>query len=152
MARPIVIGTLLVIILSSILAGACGSPPSAGGSSGSSSNQAIKWDFKYTGTLASDQDSVTAVMSFLQSEAKSNSGRVYLAEYLMVATSHVTEATGGNWYVTFRMDRKPDSDQGERAYWDAASWLVFKDGTVMPSGRHSGNATRIMTDLRSSTN
>ncbi|MDO8472750.1 MAG: hypothetical protein Q7T05_02920 [Dehalococcoidia bacterium] len=152
MARPFVIVTLFLIALSLIFVGACGSPPSAGVGSGSSSSQAIKWDFKYTGTLASDQDSVTAVMSFLQSEAKSNSGRVYLAEYLMVATSRVTEASDGNWYITFGMDRKPDSEQGEKAYWDAAAWLVFKDGTVMPSDRHSGNATRIMTDLHSFTN
>ena len=52
--------------------------------------------------------------------------------------------------LSMNMDRKPDSGQGEKQYWESAAWIVFKDGKVLPSSRHAGNATRILLDLRAS--
>ena len=140
------------LALGLLLAAACGSAPSAGNNP--ASGQTTRWDFKYAGNLATDDDALKAVLALLHSEAKNDSGRLYLAEYLMVANNRVA-APGDDqetWYVTLSMDRKPDSDQGEKQYWESAAWIVFKDGKVLPSSRHAGNATRILLDLRASGN
>lgn len=152
MAKPYRAGLFLILIATLVLVGACGSPPSSaiGGSSGGT--QTAKSAFKYSGKLDADPDAILAVLAMLNSEAKSNAAKLYLAEYLMVARDRFPSPSDDKqtWYVTFSMDRKADSDQGEKPYWESAAWMVFKDGTVMPSDRHAANATRILTDLRAS--
>ena len=150
MAKAFHYALAAMVALGLLLVTACGSPPATGGNS--TSAQATRWDFKYAGKLSSDVDAVNAVLALLHAEAKNDDAKLYLAEYLMVVDNRVAKPGDDQetWYVTLNMDRKPDSGQGEKQYWESAAWIVFKDGKVLPSSRHAGNATRILLDLRAS--
>ncbi|GEM_PF-3789183 len=148
MTRSVLIGTLCIIALVLVLATACGSAPS--GVAGSESTKTASWDFTFPGKLESEKDAVAAVTAFLQSEARNDEARLYLAEYAMVARNRVARVSddGSEWYVTFTMDGKSNADQGEKTYWESAAWMVFTNGKVMPSSRHGAHASRILLDLR----
>ncbi len=152
MRRVHVFLLLVVCVLGVVGSVSCGSKPAAAG--GGSNVQAVTTDtiivFRYGGALSTNQDAIDAVLAFLQYEARSDAAGLYLAEYLMVANNRDATNTedGLAWYATFTMDRKPDSSEGEKSYWSSAAWMVFKDGRVMNSSRHSGNANRILQDLR----
>ncbi|MBI2957569.1 MAG: hypothetical protein HYY32_01880 [Chloroflexi bacterium] len=143
------ISALAILLIGLLAAGACGAPP-AGAAGKPPSSKELNWDYKYPGKLDSEQQAIAAVLALLESEAKSDSSRLYLAEYKLVARNRVSVQSDDKetWYVTLTMDRKPDSEQGEKPYWQSSAWMVFKDGKVLPSSRHGGNAARILTDLR----
>lgn len=146
--RRIVVASL--ILVSALFSLACGAAALSGQSP--TPSDAVQYDFKYPGKITSEQDAIDAVLAFMQSETKSDEARLYTAEYLMAVPDKKARPgmapEGQTWYVTFSMDRKPDGGEGEKAYWNAAAWVVFSDGKVMPSSRHNGNAARILQDLR----
>ena len=49
------------------------------------------------------------------------------------------------WHVSVNMTGV--EDWAHRPYWQQASWLVFKNGEVIPSNLYRANALRIEADL-----
>jgi len=152
MHRSILRYTVLIgfVVGTALFSLACGAAALPG--QNSTTTDTVRYDFKYTGKVASEQDAANAVLAFLQSEIKSDQARLYMAEYLLAVPGRDGKpnmtSEGQTWYVTFSMDRKPDSEEGEKPYWGTAAWVVFSDGKVLPSSRHNGNAARIVQDLR----
>ena len=92
-----------------------------------------------------------AVYEHLLSKAESPEAKLYLADFYEYCNNWEVESEffkdgSGTWYVLVDMT---DSGTWEwELYWIEASWLVFKDGKVMPSQLLQSNALRIEADLQ----
>jgi len=94
---------------------------------------------------------ILAVYEHLLSQAESYQAKVYLADFYATcdnwkANSELLKDGTSVWHVTVDMTHATAWD--EKPYWQQASWLVLKDGKVMPSHRFQANALRIEADLQ----
>ena len=92
-----------------------------------------------------------AVYQHLLSQAESHEAKIYLADFYTncdnwSAESEFFKDGSGTWYVVVDMTGKKNWEL--KPYWQQASWLVFKDGKVIPSNRFQANALRIEADLQ----
>lgn len=92
-----------------------------------------------------------AVYQHLLEQAKSYSAKRYLADFYTTCDNWSAESEyfkdgSGVWYVL--VDMSSVEPWSARAYWQQASWFVFKDGSVVPSNRLETNALRIEADLQ----
>lgn len=92
-----------------------------------------------------------AVYEHLLSQAESYQAKEYLADFYTtcdnwVAKSELLKDGTNLWYVT--VDMTEVAVWKEKPYWQQASWLVRKDGRVIPSHRFKANALRIEADLQ----
>lgn len=103
-------------------------------------------------TVISTKDrSILAVYQHLLSQAESHKAKVYLAEFYTAcdnwsAESELFKDGTSVWYVLVDMTGVEEWEWSP--YWQQASWLVFRDGRVIPSNRVQANALRIEADLQ----
>lgn len=79
-------------------------------------------------------------------EAKMYLSDFYTACDNWTAQSDYFKDGSGTWHVL--VDMTATEDWAFRPYWQQASWLVFKDGKVIPSNIFRANALRIEADLQ----
>ncbi len=77
--------------------------------------------------------------------------KMYLSDFYTTcdnwtAKSDYFKDGSGTWHVT--VDMTAAEEWAFRPYWQQASWLVFKDGKVIPSNLFRANALRIEADLQ----
>jgi len=92
-----------------------------------------------------------AVYDYLLAKAESYQAKTYLAEFYTVcdnwsALPEYYKDGSGVWYVT--VDMTAVEPWLLREHWQRASWLVFRDGKVLPSPELGANALRIEADLQ----
>ena len=100
-------------------------------------------------TIGTNDRAILTVQIHLFSQAESYKAKAYLADFYAARDSWNAESTvfkdgTSAWYV----ETTGSGVAAERPYWQQASWLVFQDGTVMPSDRLQANALRIEADLQ----
>jgi hypothetical protein len=104
-------------------------------------------------TIITTRDAaLLAVYQRLLSEAKSYEAKTYLADFYTTCDNWTAESEyfrdgSGTWLVT--VDMTSQKDWKWRPYWQQASWLVYRDGKVIPSTLFQANALRIEADLQS---
>lgn len=104
-----------------------------------------------TTTITTEDRAILAVYESLLSQAESYQAKIYLADFYTTcdkwgAESELFKDGVSVWYVTVDMT---DIELWRwKSYWQQASWLVFRDGKVMPSNRFQANALRIEADLQ----
>jgi hypothetical protein len=108
---------------------------------------------KTTGsTVVSSKDAaVLAVYQRLLGEAGSYDAKIYLSDFYTTCDNWTAQSDyfkdgSGTWHVA--VDMTANEDWTFRPYWQQASWLVFKDGKVIPSNLFRTNALRIEADLQ----
>ena len=94
---------------------------------------------------------IMAVYRRLLSKAESYEAKMYLADFYAycdnwTAQSEYYKDGSGTWYIV--VDMSANEDWNLRAYWQQASWFVFRDGEVIPSNLFRANALRIEADLQ----
>ena len=92
-----------------------------------------------------------AVYQHLLDEAESYDSKMYLSDFYTTcdnwtAQSEYFKDGSSTWHVV--VDMTESEDWAFRPYWQQASWLVFKDGEVIPSNLFRANALRIEADLQ----
>ena len=103
-------------------------------------------------TVISTKDAaMLAVYQRLLGQAESYEAKIYLADFYATCDNWSAQAEffkdgSGTWYVI--VDETENVSWELRPYWQQASWLVFKDGRVVPSNRFNANALRIEADLQ----
>ena len=103
-------------------------------------------------TIINTKDAaIMAVYKRLLSKAESYEAKMYLADFYAycdnwTAQSEYYKDGSGTWYIVVDMSAKEDWNL--RAYWQQASWFVFRDGEVIPSNLFRANALRIEADLQ----
>jgi hypothetical protein len=103
-----------------------------------------------TATTTKDA-AMLAVYEYLLSQAESYEAKIYLADFYANCDNWSVESEffkdgSGTWYVVVDMSNIEDWEL--RPHWQQASWLVFKDGEVVPSNYFQANALRIEADLQ----
>lgn len=109
---------------------------------------------KATAPLAvsrSKDSAILAVYRHLLGQAESYQAKVYLSDFYAScdnwsATSEYFKDGSATWCVT--VDMTASQDWTQLAYWQQASWFVFKDGSVIPANLLEANALRIEADLQ----
>ena len=108
---------------------------------------------KVTGPTAigSSDKAILAVYEHLLGQAESHAAKSYLADFYAVCdnwTAELERFKDGSsvWYVVLDMTEVEPWEWPP--YWQQASWYVFRDGRVIPSNRHEGNALRIEAELQ----
>ncbi len=101
--------------------------------------------------ITSEDRAILAVYEHLLSQAETHEAKKYLAEFYAVsdnwsAESELYKDGSSIWYVL--VDMTDVKTWEERPYWQQASWLVYRDGRVIPSNRLQANALRIEADLQ----
>ena len=94
---------------------------------------------------------ILAVYQRLLEQAKGYEAKLYLADFYTYCDNWSVQSEyfkdgSGTWHVV--VDMTEDEDWELRRYWQQASWLVFKDGEVIPSNLFQANAVRIEADLQ----
>jgi len=102
-------------------------------------------------TITTDDRAILAVYEHLLSQAESYQAKEYLADFYTtcdnwIARSELLKDGTSLWYVT--VDMTEVAVWKEQPHWQQASWLVRKDGKVIPSERFKANALRIEADLQ----
>ncbi len=92
-----------------------------------------------------------AVYQHLLDEAGSYDAKMYLSDFYTTCDNWTVQSEyfkdgSGTWHVT--VDMTATGEWAFRPYWQEASWLVFKDGKVIPSNLFRANALRIEADLQ----
>ncbi len=91
-----------------------------------------------------------AVYQHLLELTGSYDAKMYLSDFYTtcdnwtVQSEYFKDGTG-TWHVA--VDMTTAEEWAFRPYWQQASWLVFKDGKVIPSNLFRANALRIEADL-----
>ena len=105
-----------------------------------------------TPTIINTEYSATmAVYEHLLARAEGYEAKTYLADFYATcdnwtATSELLKDGTTVWYV--EVDMTGTRHWREKLYWQQASWLVARDGKVIPSRRFRVNALRIEADLQ----
>lgn len=105
-----------------------------------------------TGTIINSKDTaILAVYQRLLDEAAGYDAKVYLSDFYTICDNWTAQSDyfkdgSGTWHVV--VDMTAQEDWTYRPYWQQASWLVFKDGKVIPSNLFQANALRIEADLQ----
>jgi len=103
-------------------------------------------------TIISTRDTaLLAVYKRLLGQAESYEAKTYLADFYTACDNWSAESEffkdgSGTWYVT--IDMTGSKDWKWKPHWQQASWLVYRDGKVIPSTRFQANALRIEADLQ----
>jgi len=103
-------------------------------------------------TVIKYQDAaILAVYQRLLGEAGSYDAKMYLSDFYTTCDNWTAQRDyfkdgSGTWHVV--VDMTESEDWAFRPYWQQASWLVFKDGEVIPSNLFRANALRIEADLQ----
>ena len=103
-------------------------------------------------TVISTRDSaMLAVYQHLLAQAKGYEAKRYLADFYATCDNWSAEGEyfkdgSGIWYI--QVDMSSVALWKVRAYWQQASWFVYKDGKVIASNRLKANALRIEADLQ----
>ncbi len=102
-------------------------------------------------TITTDDRAILVVYECLLRQAESYQAKAYLANFYAAcdnwsARSELSKDGTSLWYVV--VDMTSIETWEERAYWQQAGWLVFRDGKVMPSNHFKANALRIEADLQ----
>jgi hypothetical protein len=92
-----------------------------------------------------------AVYQHLLELATGYDAKMYLSDFYTTCDNWTAQSDyfkdgTGTWHVTVNMTAT--DDWAFRPYWQQASWLVFKDGKVIPSNLFRANALRIEADLQ----
>lgn len=95
---------------------------------------------------------ILAVYQRLLGEAGSYDAKIYLSDFYTTCDNWTAQSDyfkdgSGTWHVV--VDMTGAEDWAFHPYWQQASWLVFKDGEVIPSNLFRANALRIEADLQS---
>lgn len=102
-------------------------------------------------TVINTRDSAKlAVYQHLLELTGSYDAKMYLSDFYTncdnwTAQSDYFKDGTSTWHVSVNMTGV--DDWAFRPYWQQASWLVFKDGKVIPSNLYRANALRIEADL-----
>ena len=120
--------------------------PSAPGAAGGDDTNADAG----THHITTEDRAILAVYEHLLGQAGSHQAKAYLADFYAVcdnwkAESELLKDGTSLWYVT--VDMSHAAAWQERSYWQQASWLVYKEGRVIPSTRFQASALRIEADL-----
>ncbi|MFC1961838.1 hypothetical protein ACFLWN_02165 [Chloroflexota bacterium] len=104
-------------------------------------------------SVSSSDRAVLAVYEHLLGLAESYEAKEYLADFYTVTDNWTAELERFNdgsslWCVAVDMTRVEPWEWS--TYWQQASWYVYRDGKVIPSDRHEGNALRIEAELQKS--
>ena len=104
----------------------------------------------HTDVKTSDR-AILVVYEHLLHQAEGDKAKVYLSNFYTVcdkwnAWLEVLKDDTSIWHVV--VDMTDVETWEERAYWQQASWFVFKDGKVTPSNRFRANALRVEADLQ----
>ena len=102
------------------------------------------------GAIKNEDAAILAIYRYLLDIAQSHRAKAYLAEFYTrcdkwSAESELLKDGTSVWYV--KIDMTAVKDWKERPHWQQASWMILKDGTVLPSNRFQANALRIEADL-----
>ena len=102
-------------------------------------------------TITTEDRAILATYEHLLGQAESYQAKEYLADFYTtcdnwMAKSELLKDGTNLWYVT--VDMTEVAVWKEKPYWQQASWLVRKDGRVIPSHRFKANALRIEADLQ----
>ncbi len=94
---------------------------------------------------------ILAVYQHLLDEAGSYDAKMYLSDFYTTCDNWTVQSDyfkdgSSTWHVV--VDMTESEDWAFRPYWQQASWLVFKDGKVIPSNLFQANALRIEADLQ----
>ena len=103
-------------------------------------------------TVSSRDAAILAVYQHLLEEAGSYKAKLYLADFYTTCDNWTAQSDyfkdgSGTWHVV--IDMTAIENWEFHPYWQQASWLVFKDGKVIPSNLFEANALRIEADLQS---
>ncbi len=104
-----------------------------------------------TTTVINTRDSAKlAVYQHLLELTGSYDAKMYLSDFYTNCDNWTTQSDyfkdgTSTWHVSVNMTGV--EDWAFRPYWQQASWLVFKDGEVIPSNLYRANALRIEADL-----
>ena len=102
-------------------------------------------------TVVNTRDSAKlAVYRHLLELTGSYDAKMYLSDFYTscdnwTAQSDYFKDGTGTWHIS--VDMTAVEDWALRPYWQQASWLVFKNGEVIPSNLYRANALRIEADL-----
>ena len=102
-------------------------------------------------TVRTEESAILAVYQHLLGQAESHKAKEYLADFYAIcdnwSAAQETFKDGTTlWHVT--LDMTGVKVWRERPYWQKASWLVLREGEVIPSHRFQANALRIEADLQ----
>ncbi len=106
---------------------------------------------KASTTINTEYSATMTVYEHLLARAESYEAKTYLADFYATcdnwtATSELLKDGTTVWYV--EVDMTGTRHWREKLYWQQASWLVSRDGKVIPSRRFRVNALRIEADLQ----
>ena len=106
---------------------------------------------KTPATINTEDSAIMAVYEHLLTQAEGYKAKTYLADFYAAcdnwtATSELLKDGTTVWYV--EVDMTGAGHWGETLYWQQASWLVAREGKVIPSRRFRANALRIEADLQ----
>jgi hypothetical protein len=102
-------------------------------------------------TITTADSAIMVVYEHLLAQAEGYEAKTYLADFYATcdnwtATSELLKDGTSMWHVV--VDMTQIRHWRERLYWEQASWLVLRDGKVIPSNRFKANALRIEADLQ----
>ena len=146
---------LLSVLVITLLAGLVGTVTGCedfGGFPAATTPTAEKTKEASSTTFTGTRDgAIMAVHERLLSQAGSYEAKLYLADFYTAcdnwsAQSEYFKDGSGTWHVV--VDMTTTGEWAFRPYWQQASWLVFKDGKVIPSNLFRANALRIEADLQ----
>ncbi len=94
---------------------------------------------------------ILAVYQHLLDLAGGYDAKMYLSDFYTTCDNWTAQSSyfkdgTGTWHVT--VDMTETGEWAFRPYWQQASWLVFKDGRVIPSNLFRANGLRIEADLQ----
>jgi hypothetical protein len=148
----IVIVIILLLIFTSLIAG-CTYPdqwePPVQPAPEEQAETAVKTAVS-RGTVKNEETAILVIYQYLLEQAQSYRAKAYLADFYTTCTEWSAEAElckdgTSIWHV--KVDMTSAEEWNHKPHWQQASWLILKDGTVLPSNRFQANALRIEADL-----
>ena len=102
-------------------------------------------------TIKTSDAAKLAVYQHLLDLAAGYEAKIYLSDFYTTCDNWSAQSSyfkdgSGTWHVT--VDMTEIEDWTFNPCWQQASWLVFKDGRVIPSNLFRANALRIEADLQ----
>ena len=102
-------------------------------------------------TVNTKDTALLAVYLYLLEEATSPEAKTYLADFYTICDNWYAESEyfkdGSDvWHVVVDMMDEPVWNHSP--YWQRASWLILRNGEVIPSNLFQANALRIEADLQ----
>jgi len=99
----------------------------------------------------SREAAILAVYQQLLELATGYEAKIYLSDFYTTCDNWTAQSDyfrdgSSTWHVA--VDMTAHEDWTYRPYWQQASWLVFKEGKVIPSNLFQANALRIEADLQ----